>query len=803
MLADVRIALRFLARSPLFAATAILTMALGIGANTAIFSFVSALLLRPLPFAEPDRLVLIDSVRGNETGKLTPREWEELDRDTALFEGAAGWYPSQYNLSFDGSPEVLRACMTTANLFRVLGVNLILGSSWKEGTHRDRNPVMVLNHESWKGRFAGDPGIVGKSLPLDFSSYQVLGVAGPGFDFPGRMQVFRAASLGSAQNWDVRSLFVVARLRRGVPHETVDQRLAEFSRRMQQTYPATNQGVRFQLRPLRDAYVGEVRPYLLLTLAMVGLVLLIACANVVNLLLSRGLGRRQELAVRASLGASRGRIARQLLTESLVLTLLGGIAGLGFAHWWIGLIRQWLRVELPLWMTVELDSRVLMFTLLMAVVAGLVAGLLPSLTLSRVALSDVMREATRGSSGSRATSLIRNVLVAGEIGLAVVLLVGAGLLLKSFWRLQQADTGFARGNALTFRTDPPWSRYNTAEQTSLFYRRALEKLKEIPGVQAAAANHSMPLAVNQNYGKPAVVLEGQSADEQLRNPFVNVQIVSPNYLEVMGIPLREGRTFTDDDRLGATPVAVLSMPLSRRLFGGESPIGRRVQLSGQLSALNETKQTWLQVIGVAGGVRSDGLLAEPGMDIYLSNQQQFAGDTFFVLRTLGAPEPLSAAAAKAIREVDPDQPVFDVKPLAQLADDTVWQRRMAGSLSLCFGGLALLLSAVGAYGVLSYLVTQRTREIGIRQALGSSPAGVWWMVVREGLGVAGAGLAAGVIVSLAVARLVSGVLYGVSWYDATTFLAAIVLTALVALAACALPAWRASRVSPMTALRAE
>ncbi len=804
MLADLLLAVRSFPRTPAFALTAILTLALGIGANTAIFSFVNALLLRPLPFPDPDRLIRIEAVRGNEPGKLTPREWEELDRDQSTFEGVAAWYPSQYNLS-DGSgpPEVLTACMTTANLFRVLDVPLTHGSSWKEGTQRERNPVIVLNHDLWLRRFAGDPAILGKTLPLDFSSYQVLGVAAPGFDFPGKMDLFRAAYLGSAQNWDVRSVFVVARLRAGVSLEQARRRLDEFGSRMEQSFPAANRGVRFQARTLREAYSGEVRPYVLLTLGLVVLVLLIACANVVNLLLSRGLARTREFAVRAALGAPRARIIRQLMAEAIVLAGAGGAAGLGFAWWWTGVISEWLRLDLPAWMSIELDGRVLLFTLLASLGAGVAAGVLPAFGLSRTALEDALRDASRGSSAGRASRRVRDAIVTGELALAVLLLIFAGLLLQSFRKLRESDTGFVRTPAMTFRTDPPWARYNKAAQTAQFYRRASEELRRIPGVTAVAANHSLPLALNQNYGKPTIAVAGQGVDELQRNPFVNVQIVSPGYFEVMGIPLRQGRGIDESDRLDTTPVAVISDPLARRLFGAENPVGRRVQLPGLLSALNETKPVWLQVAGVAAGVRSDGLTATPSLDIYLSNQQQFAGDTFFVLRTSLSPAALSSAVTRAIQQVDPEQPVFDIQPLEQRIDDTVWQHRMAGSLSLCFGVLALLLAAVGTYGVLSYLVTRRTREIGIRLALGDSPAGVWWMVVRDGLRLAGTGIALGAFLALAAARLLDRVLYGVTAYDPMVYAAGLILTAVAALTAFAVPAWRAARTSPMIALRTE
>ncbi|MBL8294456.1 MAG: ABC transporter permease [Bryobacterales bacterium] len=803
MLADIRTALRTYARTPLLAVTAVITMALGIGANTAVFSFVSALLLRPMPYPEPERLVTIDSVRGGERGKLTPREWEELNQDSVTFDGVAAWYPSQYNLTGAGAPEVVRACMTTANLFRVLGVGLAQGTSWQEGTHRERNPVLVLGHSTWQRRFGGDRAIVGGTIVLDSSAYQVVGVAGAGFEFPGRMDVYRSAHLGGAQNWDVRSLFVVGRLRPGVTLQQAQEKLKQLGARMEQTYPGTNQGVAFHARGLRETFVGEVRPYLLLTLGLAGLVLLIACSNLTNLLLSRGLSRRKELAIRSALGAGRGRIARQLVTETLVLAVTGGAVGVAFAYWWTGVLSRWLRLELPAWMAIGMDWRVLVFALAMSMAAGVAAGILPGLSFSRTTLNEVMRDSSRGVSGGQTSSRLRGALVTGELALALALLVAAGLLVKSFQQLDGTETGFARTPALTFRTDPPWARYSKVEQTAPFYRRALERLSEIPGVTGVAANHSLPLALNQNYGKPVVEVEGQSVEQQQRNPFVNVQIVSPNYFAVMGIPLYEGRGFTEDDRMNTRPVAVISRPLARRLFGEEGAVGRRVKLPGLLASLTERNERWIEIVGLAEGVRSDGLAAPPSLDIYLSNQQQFAGDTFFIVRTAQRPEAIARNVAQAIQEVDPEQPLFDLQPLEERIAGTVWQRRMAGALSLCFGGLALVLAAIGVYGVLSHLVGQRTRGIGIRQALGATPGSVWWMVVRDGLVRALAGLAVGLAVSVAGSRLLESMLYGVQAFDAGMYAGAAAVTLLVGLASSAAPAWRAAGVRPAEALRTE
>jgi putative ABC transport system permease protein len=554
---------------------------------------------------------------------------------------------------------------------------------------------------------------------------------------------------------------------------------------------------------LREAFVGEVRPYLLLTLGLAGLVLLIACANLANLLLSRGLSRRKELAIRSALGAGRGRIARQLVTETLVLAVTGGAVGVVIAYWWTAALSQWLRLELPVWMTIGMDWRVLVFAMGISMAAGVAAGILPGVSFSRTTLNEVMRDSSRGVSGGQASSRLRRALATGELALALALLVAAGLLVKSFRQLEQTETGFARTPALTFRTDPPWARYSKVEQTAPFYRRTIERLSEIPGVDGVAANHSLPLALNQNYGKPPVGVEGQSVEQQQRNPFVIVQIVSPNYFALMGIPLYEGRGFTEDDRMNTRLVAVMSRPLARRLFGEEGAIGRRIRLPGLLASVNERNERWIEVVGLAEGVRSEGLAAPPSLDIYLSNQQQFAGDTFFIVRTTQTPEAIGPKVARAIQEVDPEQPVFDLQPLEKRISDTVWQRRLAGGLSLCFGALALFLAAIGAYGVLSHLVGQRIREIGIRQALGATPGSVWWMVVRDGLLRAFGGLGLGLAVSLAGSRLLESMLYGVRAFDAGIYAGAAAVTLLVGLASSAAPAWRAARVRPAEALRAE
>lgn len=798
-----RDALRFLQKSPAFTITAVLMLAVGIGANAAIFSFVNALLLRPMPFPDPDRLVRIESIQGGVPGRLMPREWEELDRDSGTFEGVAAWYPSQYTLLSDSGPEVVRACMTTANLFRVLGAPLSVGSSWEEGAHRQRNPVVVLSHELWKKRFGMQQSVIRRSITLDAVPYLVVGVASPGFQFPVRNDIYRAAHLGGAQNTDVRSLFIVGRLRRDVSIAHAQEKLNAFATAQAAQYPNTNRDIGFRVTPLRDAYVGEVRPYVALTLGLSLVVLAIACSNVVNLLLARGVSRRREFAIRSALGAGRKQILGQLLTESLFLNVTGGILGLGIAALAVSSLRILLRTELPSWMDVAVDSSVLLFTLLISVGCGLVAGLYPAVTSLGADDQQALREGSKGSGGSRLQGRVRQALISGEIALAVVLVIASGLLVKSFSRLQNVDTGFGRAQLITFRTDPPWSRYNKPEQTSVFYRAALERLEAIPGVTDAAANHSFPLALNQNYGKPTIVADGQSADEQRRNPFVNVQIVSPNYFRTMGIPLLSGRSLTVDDRLDTQRVAVLSRPLAERLFGTTPAVGRRVRMPELLSSLDDKGQEWFTVVGVAEGVRSESLTSGPGMDLYVSNQQQFVGDTFFILRTAGSPATIGQLAQQAIRQIDPDQPIFGLQTVNDLVEETVWQRRIAGHLSLCFGAIALLLAAVGTYSLLSWIVGQRTREIAVRQALGCTPAAIRSLIVGEGLRLAGAGMLTGLLIAIPLAYAFSGLLFGVSPSDPSVIVGAAAFTLALAVFASAIPAARAARVNANAALKAD
>jgi putative ABC transport system permease protein len=803
MIADLRLAVRQIVRVPGHCALAILAFALGAGANTAVFSYIQALLLRPLPYPESERLVKIVSARGAETGKLIPREFEEFNRQPDLFESVAAYYPSQYNIADGGPPESAVAAMSTASLFRTLGVHLLHGGAWPDEFRTHRNDAVVLNYSIWTRRYRSDPSIVGRTITADGFPYQVYGVLPAGFDFPYHTDLFRGANLNHDQNRSTRSVHVIARLKRGIRATEAEGRLDRLARQFAQDFPETNRGVTFRLLPLRSALVGEAGSYLWLAFGMTTLVLLIAASNVVNLLLSRAVARRKEMALRSALGAAPGLLLRQTMIESVMLALMGSALGLVLATGGIRALGKISALELPSWMVVSLDARVLAFSVLVSIVCGLMAGIVPSLTAMRSDLRAVLEESTRGGSASRTQGRLMDALVAGQTALALSLLIAGALLTHSFLSLVNADLGFRNARLLTFFADPPYTKYGAVEQTSLFYRRAQEELSKLPGVEAVAANHSLPLAGNDNYGKPTILVEGRSAEEQVHNPFVNTQIVSPNYFDVAGIPLLRGRAFTDDDRPATQRVAVISQPLAERLFGKDDPLLRRVRLSGLMSTVTNQEVAWFTIVGVVGGVRSENLLGGPGLDLYFSNQQQYSGDSYFVLRTRVRPESLGPQVARAVQRVDPEQSISGIRTMDDRIAQTVWQRRLAAYLSLAFGGLALVLAVIGLYGVLAYLVGQQTREFGIRKALGAQPLQLLRTVLWRGMKPAAAGLAGGAILAAALVWTARSLLVVEGRVVAASFIALPAALAVVALAACMPVAWRAGRVDASESLRGE
>lgn len=802
-MSDLRVALRSLITHPALSTLVVVTLALGIGANTAMFSAVNSLLLRDPPFAGPDRLVRITTVRGDEAGG--PLSVPELDDIRGLpIVADAALYTDQgmYNASGFGTPEELQATIATHDLFRVLGVEPLVGSTFPESFDRSRNFGLVISHGLWTRKFARDPNIVGRTMTLDGAAgYTIYGVMPPSFAFPLQSDLYRSSGIAPDPKYyerrDARDRFVLARLH---PHVTAAQAqvvLDELARRLEREFPASNAGVRFHITTLSDMYTAHVRSYLVLLFAAVMLVLVVACANVTNLLLSRAIARDREMAIRSALGAGRGRLLRQLLTESLVLSLVGAAVGGVIAVLGVRIMSGLVPVQLPPWMEITIDERVGFFLALVAVTTGLLAGLVPAWRSTSTELVSALKEGSRGSSDGAQHHRLRNTLVVAEVAFALVLLVGASLLLQTVWRLQRVDLGFTSERALTFRVELGWAAYGTLERTRAFHERVIERIRALPGVQAVTFDTNLPLS-----GKPrdpvAIRTPGQSRDEEASNPYAHSHYVGPDYFATMGIGLVRGRGFDTRDRADSMSAVVVSTRLAERLWPGRDPIGQRLQFQSSASP-----DQWLTVIGVSSPTRQHELDGMPGFDMYRSFTQATSAGPYYVIRTAADPMTIAKVATDIIGQIDANQSFLDVQSYDQRIANRIWQRRVAATLFGAFAVLALVLATVGLYGVLSYLVSQQTREIGVRVALGAAPGRVIGMVLGRGLRLALVGTAAGLGCALALGRAVAGMLYGVSPFDPVTFtLAPLVLLAVAALASY-VPVRRALRVDPIVALRAE
>ncbi|MEM7585457.1 MAG: ABC transporter permease [Acidobacteriota bacterium] len=793
---ELRWSVRNLAKRPFFTLLIVVTLGLGIGANSAIFSFINGILIDALPYPDADRLVRIESLRGEETGRLSLAEIRDLD-ELPIFEAVSSYRPAIYNLSGGGPPEVVSSAIAGSALFDVLGVPLLHGSSFP--ADHDVTPArgVVLAHDFWQRRFGGDPNLLDQSITLDASpGYVVHGILPPDFDFLFDVGLFRSAAYFPAQitKRSIRGTYALARLKPGVTYREAQAELDSLATRLERNYPDTNRGLGLRMTSLEELYTGDVRPYLLLLSTAVGLILLIACANVINLLLTRAAGRLQEVALQTALGASRGRILRQGLAESLLLALMGGALGLLLGMWWMRALRALVGSELPVWMTIELDARVLMFTFLISILAGLLAGLVPVLQTWRGDLASVLREGARGTVGH---PRLRHGLVIAEVALAFLLLAGAGLMLASFSRLLDSDPGFEDEQILTFRIDLPWKKYpSESEETVVFFDELLARLDALPSVEGAAINNNLPLAGGEVRSASEILLIGQSAEDASRNPFVNQKRVSASYFEVMGIRLERGRLFADTDRGDDRDVAIVSQELAERLWPGRDPLGQQLKV-GDL----EQEVDWITVVGVVQSVRHDDLAGPPALDVYVPFPQHPTAYQFGVVRSTLPPVTLADAVARVVQAVDPDQAIFDIAPMSERIAAKVWQRRVARTLFGLFGLLASVLAAVGLYGVMSYVIRQRTREIGIRMALGGSPLDALVRALREALVLVAGGITIGLVAAFGLSRLLTRFLYDVAPNDPTVLVLVMALLLVVSLLAGFLPAWRAARISPVVALR--
>jgi putative ABC transport system permease protein len=799
---DLKYTVRALSARPSFTFIVVFTLALGIGANTVIFSAVQALLLRPFPFREPEQLVRISSMKGGEEGPLSVPEQDDLAALSDVIEDIALYTDlGMYNASGFGDPEELPATITTSNLFRLLGIEPILGSTFPAESDRTRRFELVISHGLWSRRFGQDPNIVGRTMTLDGApGYTIHGVLPPGMNFPSHSDLFRSSGIAADPKWyqrrDIRGRMAVARLRKGVSLSHAREQIDRLSERLARDFPQTNVGLRFRVIPIRDLYVANVRPYVLLLFGAVVLVLLVACANVVNLLLSRALARDRELAVRVALGAGRGRVVRQLVGESVLLSLVGGAAGLGLTFLGINMLNRLSPVQFPSWMQIRVDRTILLFLVTVSIGTGLVAGALPAVRSADRGLREALQGA-RTSTGSRRQHRVRNAIVVVEVALALVLLVGASLMLQSVLRLQRVHPGFEANNLLSFRVELGWRAYDSHAKVIAFNDRLLGRLQTLPGVVAVGLDANLPLS-----GTPReplqIVADGQSLELQHENPFVHQHVVNPGYFQAMQIPIEQGRALDEADTAESQPVAVVSRRLADRLWPGGDALGRRIKVGSSATT------PWVVVVGVAGDVKLQRLAGTASLALYRSYRQLWAGGSWFVLKTRGVhPSSLARMAPGLVSEIDPNQSYFDVQVMEDRIAAGIWPQRASGVLFGAFAALALTLAAVGLYGVLAYGVTQQRREIGVRLALGADPRTVRRMVVRRGLTLTAIGIGIGTAAALIAAQVMKSVLYEISAIDAPTFLGVPIVLVVIALAACYHPARRATRVDPVMVLRNE
>jgi putative ABC transport system permease protein len=802
---DLRYGLRMLRKNPSFTAVAVLTLALGIGANTAIFSVVNAVLLRPYPYKDPDRLMFLWETRLPEIPRISPSPANFLDwrKQNTVFEQLEACNVKNFNLGGD-KPARIRGMVITHGFLSMFGIRPRIGRDFlPDEDQPGRNNVVILTHELWQRQFGGDPNILNQSIKLDDQPFTVIGILPPnrGLRFQDdQLWTPIAFTAEQVQNRRGGPLNVIGRLK---PESTVEKARTEMSAiadRLAKHYPDTNTGWNVMVDPLLENAVSYIKPSLLLLLGAVAFVLLIACANVANLLLARAAIRRKEIAVRTALGASRWRIVRQLLTESVLLSLAGGSIGLALASWGLKIMMALAGNFWPRIMDVSLDVRILAFTTGITFLTGLIFGLAPALQASKPNLNEMLKDAGRGSTEGGRRQVVRNALVVIEVAISLVLLVGAGLVMKSFIGLQKADPGFDPENVLTVSITLTEKKYLEPDRQAAFYSRLIERVSALPGVQAAGAASAVPFSDAHWYGHRdrSLRIEGRTGDQAGNQGGTGYYTVSPNYFKAMGMPLLKGRHFTEFDTKGAPRVAIINNTMAKRYFPNEDPIGKHIQLTGMF---NNGPEVYREIIGIVGDVKLFGLDREVYPQTYEPHTQEPFSFMTLVVRTAGDPTGLGESVRREVLQLDKEQPVFRIETLDQLITNSTGQLRFSMMLFAVFAAAAIALASVGLYGVMSYAVTQRTHEVGIRMALGAQRRDVLGLILRQGLWLTLSGIAIGLIAAWAATRLLINMLYGVSATDPLTFAGVSFLLISVALLACYLPARRATKVDPLVALR--
>lgn len=807
LLQDVRYALRQIRKSPVFTGVAVVTLALAIGANTAIFSVVRTVLLQPLPYPHPEKLAMIwgsNPQRGDRQFPISTGDFAEWKSKSDVFEDLAASYDNEVTLTGSGAPKLVLGYNFTSNYFNILGVAAKMGRTFTEDEARSNASEVVLSDKFWRTTFAADPQIVGKAITLDSKSYTVIGVMPPEFAWPPRTELWMPLYLSPAvaSDYEHRFIRVMGRLKRGVSLEEAQVRMNVLERQIAAQHPQSDAGNQTWIQPLRQQLTGDIRTPLLSLFGAVGFVLLIACVNIAGLVLARSASRKTELTVRLAIGATRSRLLQQYLSEGLVLAILGGGLGVLLAV----LCTRFLvtifpnnvaNLSIPRVEAVPINTPVLLFALGITILTALLFSAVPALQSSKLSPNDAMKESGRNVASSSRVARVRRALVTAEIALSLVLLAGAGLMIESFRRAYHEDLGIRTNDTLAVEVFLPPNKYpdTQPQKRDAFVNGVLDNVRKLPGVQSAAATNFLPLT--GFWGTTDFAIEGQPVRDQSSKPQSDNRLITPGYFSTMGIALLRGRDFTDADRTGSQPVAIVNSTLARHYFGSEDPIGK-VLVVGDAAH----PQRWL-IVGEVSDVHAFGPEQPAHADLYRPLAQETFPLLSFTIRAAGEPLPLLNATKQAVWDVDKDQPIFDAMPLSLLAAQSVTLRRVSATLLGGFSTLALVLAAVGLYGLMAYSVTQRTHEIGIRMALGARHGDVLRQMLGSGLRLVVIGEAAGLVAALIIVREVSSLLYQVNPADPVILASAAGVLMAVAVCATYIPARRAAKVDPMVALRYE